>query len=205
MSIIKYSKVNGPFKKRGRTTIWTQGCGKKCFNCYQPESWSYDLKTYQSPAFLAYMIKDLNPDGVTLTGGDPLEQSEDLLELLQLIQPTENFLPKGIICFTGYTIEEIDSLPVAKQCLEYIDLLIEGRYIDHLRTFDGLHGSSNQRFIFNDKPGRGKDLIDESSIVFDQDIEVHVDNGNIQVTGFPLLDKSSRKFLQSVGIEIKKT
>jgi anaerobic ribonucleoside-triphosphate reductase activating protein len=204
MSVIKYSKVNGPYIKKGRTVIWTQGCNKGCRLCYQPESWSYDIKNLYSPVFLASMIKDLNPDGITFTGGDPLEQASELLELLKLIQPTQSFLPNGIICFTGYTIEEIEDLNDVKECLPYIDLLIEGRFIQELKTQNGLHGSSNQRFIWNNNIGRGKDLINESKVMFDQDVEVHVTNGEIQVTGFPDFSAQAKKHLKELGITIRK-
>lgn len=200
LSIIDFSEVNGPGR---RTTIWTQGCGKKCFNCYQPDSWSYELNNEYSPVFLANKVRSLNPDGVTLTGGDPFEQPEELLEFLRLIQPTENFLKFGIISFTGYTIEEINESESLSALIPYIDLVIEGRYIEDLRTYNGLHGSSNQRFIWNEQKGRGKDLIDEQKVMFDQDIEVHVNGDRIEVTGFPELNKETKKYLKSVGISLK--
>jgi anaerobic ribonucleoside-triphosphate reductase activating protein len=200
LGIIDYSEVNGPGK---RTTIWTQFCPHKCFNCYQPESWSNENKIEISPVFLAYKLRNLNPDGLTISGGDPFYQKEELLEFLNLVQPKNDFLPKGIICFTGYTIEEIEDDSDMKALLPYIDLLIEGRYIDSLRVYNGLHGSSNQRFIWNTAKGRGKDLIDEKQICFDQDIEVHIKDGEISVTGFPDLSKESKTYLKKLGVEIK--
>jgi hypothetical protein len=113
-------------------------------------------------------------------------------------------LPNGIICFTGYTIEEIEDLNDVKECLPYIDLLIEGRFIQELKTQNGLHGSSNQRFIWNNNIGRGKDLINESKVMFDQDVEVHVTNGEIQVTGFPDFSAQAKKHLKELGITIRK-
>jgi hypothetical protein len=84
-----------------------------------------------------------------------------------------------------------------------IDLVIEGRYIDTLRVTNGLHGSSNQRFVWNQTPGRGKDLVDENGVVFDQDVEVHIKNGEIHVTGFPFLNKESKKYLRTLGVKIR--
>lgn len=186
MSILDHSKVNGP---GDRMVIWAQGCTKKCPGCYQPESWSVKGGVEISPAFLAYRVRQENPFGLTLSGGDPLEQPEELLSFLELIQPQKNFLPGGIICFTGFTIEEINANPLLSECLLFIDLLIEGRYIKELRSYSGLHGSSNQRFIWNENSDRGRSLIQEDSVVFDQDFEVYSFNHSLFVTGFPDIDK----------------
>ena len=91
------SRVNGPGK---RFTLWTQGCFKKCPNCFNPETWSYKPNKILSPNQIFELIKNFEVDGVTISGGDPLEQEEELLELLILLS-TCNF-KKGIILFSGF-------------------------------------------------------------------------------------------------------
>lgn len=195
MSIIPSSNVNGP---GDRYVIWTQGCRKGCRGCFNPESWHENDNMLFRAEDLAKRVQCANPYGLTLTGGDPLEQAEALLEFLECLHGYgSEFLPGGIICFTGYTVEEIENIPVAKRCLEYIDLLIDGRYVDSLRYESGLAGSSNQRFHFSKKSGRGEARISRESIAIDQEVEVHVVDGKIAVTGFPNMD---RKMLKDLGL-----
>lgn len=199
-AILNHTEVNGP---GDRMAIWTQGCSKGCKGCFNPHTWSTDTESNWIPEKLAELVKVINPEGLTLTGGDPLEQPEALLEFLQALHTPEgalDILPKGIICFTGYTIEEIEELPEVKACLPYIDLVIDGRYIDALRFSNGLAGSSNQRFHFLKAEGRGEARIPEEVITIDQEMELHFeDDDAIQVTGFPEIDRAR---LKELGIKM---
>ena len=89
------SRVNGPGK---RFVLWTQGCSKGCKNCYNPNTWKFEGKE-MSPEEILELIENFEVDGITLTGGDPLEQ-EDILILLEGLYKLN--LPKGIILFSGY-------------------------------------------------------------------------------------------------------
>jgi len=196
--------TNGPGL---RFTLWTQGCTKACKGCFNPETWADHYKTQNSlhdPKEFADFIAAFNVDGITLTGGDPLEQPEELLVLLKELHKDDPFLnkyPKGIICFTGYTIEEIEQIPAAKECLEYIDLLIEGRFIEELKYSNGLSGSTNQRFIFSNKENRGKVKISIDDISIDQSVEIHVTEcqDEFSITGFPSIDRNR---LKELGIRV---
>ena len=138
------SRVNGPGK---RFVLWTQGCFKKCKNCFNPETWSYSKNKILSPYQIFELIKNFEDiDGVTISGGDPFEQEDDLLALLFLLSG-ENY-KSGVIVFSGYTKEQIEAHPIRKKCLEYMDVLIDGLYVDELKTLNDLRGSSNQRFYF---------------------------------------------------------
>lgn len=192
--------------------IWTQGCAKGCRGCFNPETWAFQGGYLRAAIELAKDVFDVNPDGVTLTGGDPFEQPEALLRFLHLIDTSEDFeegalkldLPKGIICFTGYTLEEIFELPgaegdAARRCLNHIDLLIDGRFEQDKRVDHVLAGSSNQRFHFLDRPGRGRDKIDPAEVQIDQAVEVHLGEGVVEVTGFPAIN---RRWLKKHGLRV---
>jgi len=71
--------------------------------------------------------------------------------------------------------------------LDYIDVLIDGLYIDEKRITNGLAGSSNQEFHFL------SDKISRDSINIDQEVEIHSLGDLIQITGFPLIDKINMK------------
>ena len=176
------SKVNGPGL---RFVLWTQGCSKGCKNCFNPETWSTDLYKELSPTQIFELIKNFRLEGVTISGGDPLEQEEELLELLFLLKEIK--LPKGIILFTGFSRNEIRENPIREKCLSYIDVLIDGRYEDKNRVVDCFKGSSNQNIIYFSSK------IKEEELIMDQEVEVSLVDDIIAVTGFPSIDK---KFLR---------
>ena len=184
------SRVNGPGK---RFTLWTQGCFKKCKNCFNPETWSYKENKILSPYQIFELINNFEDlDGVTITGGDPLEQEDDLLALLFLLSG-KNF-KKGIIVFTGYQKEQLEQHPIRKKCLEYIDVLIDGVYVDELKSESDLRGSKNQQFYFF------SEKIKEEELKFDHEIEISRSDSDIILTGFP---KINRKILLELGVKIK--
>jgi len=183
------SKVNGP---GNRFVLWTQGCSKGCSECFNPETWSREIYKEFSPIELFELIKNFDIDGVTISGGDPLEQEDELLELLMLLSTMR--LRKGIILFSGFTRAEISSNIIREKCLSYIDVLIDGRYEKNLKIDFSLKGSSNQEFYFFSN----KILSDE--LHFDQEIEISSLEGDIMMTGFPNI---SRKILKELGVNLK--
>ena len=183
------SKVNGP---GNRFVLWTQGCSKGCSECFNPETWSTNIYKELSPTQIFELIKNFEVDGVTISGGDPLEQEDELLELLMLLSTMR--LRKGIILFSGFTRAEISSNFIREQCLKYIDVLIDGRYEKNLKIDFSLRGSSNQEFYsFSNK-------ISSDELHFDQEIEISLLEGDIMMTGFPNI---SRKILKELGVNLK--
>jgi len=183
------SKVNGP---GNRFVLWTQGCSKGCSECFNPETWSKNIYKELSPTQIFELIKNFEVDGVTISGGDPLEQEDELLELLMLLSTIR--LSKGVILFSGFTRAEISSNIIRESCLRYIDVLIDGRYEKNLKVDFSLRGSSNQEFYFF------SNKVSMSELVFDQEIEISCWEGNIMMTGFPNI---SRKILKDLGVILK--
>ena len=181
-SVIKNSRVNGPGE---RFVIWTQGCRKGCKNCYNPETWSHYKNNLITIEEIIEEIKNSSATGVTISGGDPFEQPEELFYLLTKIKQLS--LSDGVIVFSGYTIEEIRVREELRKSLDYIDVLIDGLYIEEKRITNGLAGSSNQEFHFL------TDKISRDSITIDQEVEIHSLGDLIQITGFPLIDKINMK------------
>ena len=71
--------------------------------------------------------------------------------------------------------------------------MIDGRYEEENRISSGLFGSSNQEvYVLSDK-------ISREEILIDQEVEVFFENGLIQITGFPIIN---RKELSNKGIQI---
>jgi anaerobic ribonucleoside-triphosphate reductase activating protein len=182
------SKVNGPGL---RFVLWTQGCSKGCKNCFNPETWSFEEYKSLTPLEIFELIKNSNVSGVTITGGDPLEQPEELLELLRLLESLN--LSNGIILFTGYTIDEINKDFLLRKSLDYIDVLIDGRFEKDKRISSSLRGSENQNIIYFSSK------IKEEELNIDQEVEVGILDSEMYVTGFPSI---SRKILKSLGVRV---
>ena len=183
------SKVNGPGK---RFVLWTQGCSKGCLECFNPETWSTNIYKELSPIELFHIIQNFEVDGITISGGDPLEQEDELLELLMLLSTMR--LRKGVILFSGFTRAEISRDPIREKCLSYIDVLVDGRYEKNLKVDFSLRGSSNQEFYFF------SNKISSDELSFDQEIEISYLDGDIMMTGFPNI---SRKILKELGVNLK--
>ena len=96
-------EVLGPGKRIG---IWFCGCKHKCKGCSNPELWQKHEKykiDINDLMILIHQISDTNTvDGFTITGGDPMEQSDKLMELLSKLK----HISDDILVYTGYEIEE---------------------------------------------------------------------------------------------------
>lgn len=142
------SLVNG---EGTRTVIFAQGCRHHCPGCFNPETHDFNGGELFEVEDVYNKIKD-DPflEGVTFSGGDPLEQPEAFAELAEMIKKDRPEL--NIWCWTGYKIEHLLEKkihePGMKKLLDLIDVLVDGRF--ELKLFvDGLkyRGSTNQRII----------------------------------------------------------
>ena len=142
LKILEDTMVDGP---GFRTAIYCAGCVNRCPGCHNPESWDINNgKAMSTDEILQKILADPFAD-VTFTGGDPMYQPEGFSELAQAIKANSN---KTIWCYTGYTFEEIIKDERKKELLGYIDVLVDGRFVQELRD-ESLYfrGSSNQRLI----------------------------------------------------------
>lgn len=92
------------------------------------------------------LIKDDEFSNVTFTGGDPFYQVEAFTELARRIKEETD---KTIWCYTGFTYETILKNKRLSQILPWIDVLVDGPFIQEQRDTELLfRGSSNQRIIY---------------------------------------------------------
>lgn len=98
-----------------RTVIWTQGCPHKCPGCHNPGTHSFDEGALVSVDDVIAELKLLkNQDGITLSGGDPVCQSDACYE----ISKAAHELGMNVWCYTGYTYEMMLLNPKHKKLLE---------------------------------------------------------------------------------------
>ena len=128
-----------------RTSIYFQGCHHGCKGCHNPQTWDMNGGYEVTIDYLLDLVVDDEFADVTFSGGDPLYQCDAVTELARRIKEETN---KTIWCYTGFTYEEILDNAWLSQILPYIDVLVDGPFVEELKTSDiPFVGSLNQRVI----------------------------------------------------------
>lgn len=137
-----------------RVTIWCSGCSHHCPGCHNAHTWIYGRgknlsdKTIREQIFTA--VNRPYIAGITLSGGDPLDQSFSALQQLEIFIDDfkKEFPDKNIWVYSGDTFEELIISPIKKRILKKCDVLVDGRFIKEQYDPDlAFRGSSNQRII----------------------------------------------------------
>lgn len=140
--IVQDSIVDG---KGLRLTVFTQGCPHHCEGCHNPETHDFNGGKLMDTSEIIAMM-DANPmlDGVTLSGGEPFWQ----IEACKLIAEAARKRRLNVWVYTGWTWEEIMRFPHKRGMLAYIDVLVDGRFVQAQRSLSlKWRGSANQRVI----------------------------------------------------------
>jgi len=175
ISIEENNLLYGPGK---RLVIWTQGCSIRCKGCNNKHLWDRNgAKTISKELFLEQFFSFKGIDGITLLGGEPTDQLDELHPVIKAIKE------KGysVILFTGHEIEDFISNQ-EKEFISYCDLIICGPFdINKLNIFLHFRGSTNQRVIINSLRYYNYQIQDGDNTVL-LDIE---NDGTITNKGFP--------------------
>jgi organic radical activating enzyme len=164
-----------------RSIVWVQGCNRQCEGCISPEWRSHKEAWLITPEALAIKLLE-NPEikGLTFSGGEPMLQAKLLAQLVQICRKNRAL---NVICFTGFTLEELNKQPVEtgiKDFLNEIDLLIDGPYIDSLNDNHGLRGSSNQKIHY-----LSHRLIDHDLENSERHVELFSEEDGVMMIGIP--------------------
>ena len=132
-----------------RYSLYFAGCSHACPGCHNEYSWNPkhgNVLTYEK---LEEIAKEINEntllDGITISGGDPLFNPVDMLKVLKFLKKNTK---KNIWLYTGYTLEQVREDELRRKCLEYVDVLVDGRFVKELYDPNlKFKGSSNQRII----------------------------------------------------------
>lgn len=143
-----------------RTSIFVSGCKHRCKNCFNQIAWDFTFGKPFTNETARNIFKSVEPhwiNGITLLGGEPFEPENQsaLLDFLKAFH--EKFPKKTVWCYTGFTFEEISgisseksraSTDTALEMLKYIDILVDGRFIEEKKDIRlKFRGSANQRVI----------------------------------------------------------
>ena len=134
-----------------RVVLWVSGCSHNCKGCQNQFSQNPLAGVPFDKAAEKEIFDELEKDwctGLTLSGGDPLFQSnrKEIIELSKRVK--EKFPDKTICLYTGYTWDDIVNDDTMKDVLMYVDTVIDGEYVEALRSVElPCVGSSNQHII----------------------------------------------------------
>lgn len=178
-SVLPKSRSNGPGI---RYVIWVQGCNIRCMDCCNKHTWN------QTEGYKINVLEVINNikktfresadtegvyNGVTITGGEPLDQYLPVYSLCKELFPWTS-----IFLSTGYTFDQIIEKRFIK-ILDYIDIVCTDPFISKDICSGGWKGSSNQDIICLTK--RGSKLFDFPVIT--SEVFINTDGSSIE-TGF---------------------
>ena len=191
-AFVPHSRVNGPGV---RAVVYFQGCSLSCTGCWNPATHAFTgaTRTVEDIAErIARAHQTHRIDGVTFSGGEPMQQATDLLALIQRLKCARPEISIGM--YSGYTERELEDgrfwtscgaghetrrqlWSEIKQCLDFAVL---GRFVAAKPSKLPIRTSANQTLrLFSDR--YSEDLFNSL------EVEVHIEpQGLTQITGFPL-------------------
>ena len=148
---MKYNKIrkmdisNGPGV---RVSIFMQGCAFHCENCFNKETWDFNGGTDFTEETIKKVLDLCDKDyivGLSILGGEPMHPNniDGTTTLAKAFK--EKFPNKNLWVWSGYLF---DKDLKDKEVLKYIDVLVDGQFINNLHNPTlKWKGSSNQRVI----------------------------------------------------------
>ena len=178
---LSHSRANGPGV---RAVIWVQGCTIGCDGCYSQSTHPHQKMHVVNPLDLAKWVCSLDGiEGVTISGGEPFEQSEAIANFLLSVKQIRPEL--SFFVFTGYELNYLQQSTniSVETILGIIDILSSGPFVAEL--YDPVllwRGSSNQQLSYL---SARYSLEDESEWSLNSPIEeVFMHNLGFEYTGF---------------------
>lgn len=168
------SRSNGPGL---RHVVHTRGCDLGCPGCFNTETHPAEGGTPWEIEALAQALLARPADGISISGGEPFQQLPALTALLTALRAARPDL--SLLCFSGYTREEITALPGGIAALALLDVLVDGRFDAKQMAAEGLRGSANQRVHLLTPRHTPAELEARTT-----EILIHKD-GTLTMTGFP--------------------
>ena len=136
-----------------RVSLFVSGCRHHCKNCFNKEAWDFNYGDPFTDEVKEEIMSALDHDyvdGLSFLGGEPFEK-ENVPTLITLAQEfKERFPSKNIWCYTGFDFEKelMHRDEETMKLLSFIDVLVDGRFVEELKDLSLLfRGSSNQKII----------------------------------------------------------
>lgn len=140
-----------------RVSLFVSGCTNHCEGCFQPETWDFNYGNDFTEETENRILEMLAPDyicGLTVLGGEPFEPENQRVLVDFLRKVRRKYPEKSIWCFTGFTLEMLETegthchCEVTEEMLLLIDVLVDGRFDKNKKNISlRFRGSENQRLI----------------------------------------------------------
>jgi len=164
-----------------RACLWVQGCSIRCEDCMVPHTWDRSKGKVTDPSALLQILSATPEiEGLTVLGGEPMDQAAALLPFLLEVKA----LGLSLMLFSGYTKEAIleSGCPHKVAIMALCDIFVDGPYVKALTSFERPWvGSTNQRIFFQTE--RYKHLEDKLHTIKNK-VEVRIEeDGTIAING----------------------
>ena len=128
-----------------RAVVWTQGCSHNCKECHNPATHDFNGGFMTTTEEIKRELSKLEgQQGITFSGGDPLFQVEACTDIARYAKE----LGLNVWCYTGFTFEELLKKKKTIEFLNYVDVLVDGKFERSKSSLNfDFRGSSNQRII----------------------------------------------------------
>lgn len=146
--------ANGPGV---RISLFVSGCPHHCKGCFNEVTWDFTYGKPYTQETINHILELLKADyikGITFLGGEPMAPSNQESVLNTMRQIKEHYTNKDIWLYTGYLLDTdimgkmVDTLPHTSEILRYIDVLVDGPFIEEQKNLNlQFKGSENQRII----------------------------------------------------------
>ena len=142
-----------------RVSLFVSGCTHHCKNCFNEVAWDFSYGEVFDEEIQKKILNELESDyiaGLSLLGGEPFEPQNQLALAPFVAKVKELYPTKPIWCYTGCILDEKKgvlkekhkNIPVTKELISMIDVLVDGPYVEELKDIRlKFRGSSNQRVI----------------------------------------------------------
>ena len=144
-----------------RVTLFVSGCTHHCKGCFNPDQWDFNAGEPFTKATEDYLLKELGASfisGLSILGGEPMEPSNQraLVPFLRRFEDMRRKTgdKKTLWVYTGCLLEDLKDpksrwhTEVTDEFLSYIDVLVDGPFIEELKDISlQFRGSSNQRIL----------------------------------------------------------
>ena len=130
-----------------RYTVFVQGCSHHCPGCHNPHTHDFaGGRVVDTEEIVAQLRGNPLLDGLTLSGGEPMEQAAECAALAEAVHA----LGGNVWVYTGWRYEALvqESDPARLRLLAAADVLVDGPYVEAERSLElRWRGSRNQRLI----------------------------------------------------------
>lgn len=143
--------ANGPGVN---VSFWVQGCKNHCKDCQNPETWSFTGGKEFTKDTLNNLFKALKANGInrnlSILGGEPLCPENIPITKYIIQQVKEKYPETKIYLWSGYYYDElIKNKEIKEEIFPYLDILVDGPYINSQRDITlKWRGSHNQNIIY---------------------------------------------------------